>query len=175
MTKEQKAYIKNLVYAYYHDLQKKGFEFFPLECVKFSKATTYLGRCTIYNNFSAKIDISEMAIVESELMLKSTILHELCHAMLNSYKHGLTWQQNAAKVSKLYNIPIAEKVKKTAAHKQFIISQCKYEMKCPKCKHRWRFLRKNKIIKNLLGEEHTMEYTCGFCGNKNLIVKTLDK
>lgn len=174
MTKEQKIYITKLVYTYYYDLQKHGFEFFPLKSVKFSKATTYLGRCTIYSDFSAKIDISEMALVENDIMLRSTILHELCHAMLNSYKHGVIWHKNANMISKLYNIPITEKVKKTTEHKKFIANQCKYEMCCPNCGRKWRFLRKNKMIKNLLGEEHTMKYTCK-CGSENFIIKTLDK
>ena len=156
---------KNKVYAitrrYINELEDYGFNVRTLECIKFTHTYKTHGWClTNSDNNLFTLGISCYRLADGWQAVRTTILHELCHAIAShGAGHGKEWKEIADKVGKLYGIHIERRnphsIKVREAAKRYVA-------KCDTCGATWRYMRKTKFIKDVL-KNHASTWTCS-CG-----------
>lgn len=172
-TEKTKKLVKDLIISYRRELMDRGYFVLPIRHIRFSKAYSYYGLCeTGDNDKTVDISISHICLIAGMEEVKSTILHELIHAMPCTHGHDATWKQIAKEISKIYNIPITTGYGDKPSEKvlQAERKASKYIVKCISCNHKWFYQRKTRTVQGIM--KNPRFCTCPYCHKNEFKVLT---
>lgn len=123
-----------------------------------------LGQCIQKVDGTYEIEISGFFLTDDveDIIVRSTVMHEVLHTSPGCMNHGKTWTSNANYVNKKYGYKVSRcfDVTANAGVKNSYLKSSKYIYKCDKCGNKVGFNRKCKFTK------FTHRYSCGLCGGK---------
>ena len=155
--------VKNMVYSYREDMIARGIEVGKVMGVRFTNSLHDFGFCQKIRQGVYVITITDLAMHGD---IKSTIVHELIHAVNGCYNHGSKFQTIAKELSKAYNIELGTTAssKEMEMTNEYRLSKAKYVIKCTNqnCNCMIFRYRAVGVVKN------TDKYKCGECGS-NLV------
>lgn len=179
LTESQKNDAVILVYRFAQELRDLGYNVLPIRAVKFGKAVKTFGSCRRHyvGNHCADvtITINEVCWYAAEYSLKSTILHELIHAMSDTVHHDAAFKKYAAELSRRYNVPIAV----YAADDEWAAVRANegvhfpYRVVCCFCGKTYEYLRRAKIIRDIENGSGD-RWKCRQCGGNDFKVEHTD-
>ena len=161
MTKEQ---VEKMVHAYRHDMLTRGIKVGKISRVWFSKVSLHkFGSCRRLMNGYFVIEITDLGLHGD---VKSTIVHELIHAVDGCYNHGPKFQEIARLLSSAYNMELGTHAgaSEMELSREYRISKAKYVIKCKKCGQIITRQRATRLVKL------PMTYSCG-CGGELIRIK----
>ena len=168
LSDEQKNEATILFYRLADELRSLGYQVLPILGIKFSSATKCFGSCqrkkTGRQLVGAIITISEVCWHAKDYSLKSTVLHELIHAMADTHNHGALFQRYAKEISTRYHVPIATHAnnEEWEAVKNDGYVKFSYIIKCKKCGAVFEYLRRSKFVTAVM-EGKGNRWHCGKC------------
>ena len=175
LTETQKNDALILVYRFAQELRDLGYKVLPIRAVKFGSAIKIFGSCRRHyaNNrcTDVTIKINEVCWHAADYSLKSTILHELIHAMADTTHHDATFKKYAAELSARYNVPISTR----AAREEWAKVQTNkdvhfpYRVVCNFCGNTYEYLRRAKIVADIESGRGN-RWKCGRCGGNDFTV-----
>ena len=125
-----------------------------------TRAKSIWGRCS-YKGVTKKYTIEVISdLLESEVGLRNTIMHEVLHACKGGMTHKGEWKRYAQMVNEKYNMD----VKRTSTSEDKGLKEIevepkyKYVLQCQSCKHEYKRDRMSKFVKN------PEKGKCGYCG-----------
>ena len=153
--------VKNMVYSYREDMLARGIKVGKVMGVRFTNSLHDFGFCQKIRQGVYVITITDLAMHGD---IKSTVVHELIHAVNGCYNHGSKFQTIAKELSKAYNIELGTTAssKEMEMTNEYRLSKAKYVIKCTKCNCMIFRYRAVGVVKN------TDKYRCGECGG-NLV------
>ena len=145
-----------------------------------------------------KIEINKIYLKNgSENEIRSTLIHEVCHAIKGSKGHDKLWKQAVKKVKKNYSYggyeeyhlcehPYSKDRKAPDGlkiTKLRLESDNKYKLICNECKYEWNYKRKSSILNSIIKTKdddstekeiisRKSKCTCD-CGSHNFTIKVL--
>ena len=188
MTKEEM--LKEVTFEVHqlrYELIRKGFKVNPIREVKLStRCTKRFGLCNYHRDrygeiVEVTITISDICFHSTKNCLRDTILHELCHAMLNGQGHREGFHNNARKVARLYDdchIDTYTSHEETRIKNEYIKSigryrEYKYKVTCNNCGHSYYYKNETKLIRILKNGKQGRTYYCGRCKCREFILEVL--
>ena len=155
--------VKKMVYFYREDMLARGIKVGKVMGVRFTNSLHDFGFCQKIRQGVYVITITDLAMHGD---IKSTIVHELIHAVNGCYNHGSKFQTIAKELSKAYNIELGTTAsdKEMKMTEEYRLSKAKYVIKCTNqnCNCMIFRYRAVGVVKN------TDKYKCGYCGS-NLV------
>lgn len=126
---------------------------------------TTMGRCfhsyVPYTGITThRIEINKECFTNPDV-LRDTLAHEMCHAIVGTQGHGPVWKKWAGVVNRHLGTHITTKFSYSAYGLEPVRAKCrepKYTVVCPHCGGEWKRSRKCKLT------EHPERYLCGVCG-----------
>lgn len=140
-----------------------------------NQRTSSLGRCYLYDSWTARIEISEYALDDNGLPYIEPLVHECIHACLPMYEHhGSKFKQACVVCGEHFDLTLS-RLASPSVTKEFVANQPKgkYEVvwedgtaTCYKTKRAW-------VVKDLLMHDGSCVYklTTGETMRANLIVR----
>ena len=179
LTDDQKNDATILLYRYAQELRDLGYNVLPIRGVKFGNAVKIFGSCRRHYNgqtpSGVTIKINEVCWRAADYSLKSTILHELVHAIADTHHHDAAFKKYAAEISRRYGVPIATHA--DAAEWEAVKTNesvvFPYRVVCKYCGKTYEYLRRAKIIRDIergKGER----WKCPRCGSNVFAVEYAD-
>ena len=175
LTDEQKDEAVILVYRYAQELRDLGYKVLPIRKIKFGNGIKIFGSCKRHclgkTPNSVTIKLNEVCWRAADYSLKSTILHELIHAMSDTNHHDANFKKYAAELSARYNVPIAVHAddEEWEAVKTNDDVKFPYRVVCNYCGKTTEYLRRAKIIRDI-EEGRADRWKCRRCGEHDFAV-----
>ena len=176
LTQSQKNDAIILIYRYAQELRDLGYKVLPIRAVKFGSAVKIFGSCRRHyiNNrcCDVTIKINEVCWHAAAYSLKSTILHELIHAMEDTTNHDAVFKKYAAELSRRYNVPISVR----AAEEEWNAVKADeevcfpYSVVCSFCGNTSEYIRRAKIVRDIENGKGYL-YRCVRCGSHEFKVE----
>ena len=179
LTESQKNDATIMIYRYANELRDLGYKVLPIRAVKFGNAVKIFGSCKRHYVGGKPIDvtlkINEVCWHAANYSLKSTILHELIHAMTDTKHHDAIFKKYAAELSKRYDVPISVHAgeEEWAAVKKNDDIHFPYRVICNFCGNTYEYLRRAKIIGDI-EKGCGARWKCSRCGSHDFTVKKND-
>lgn len=156
------------------DIEAAGIKLGPItSCTVNTKIRKTLGRCTLHHNTNTfTIEISSRVLNDniSEKTTKSTVYHEILHAMKDGkgMSHTNAWDTAARKVSKMYGVNISRCAgdEEQRDLNNFSPVSYKYIIHCtnPECRCEWKRIKRSNIV------DHPEQYRC-HCGGELKVIE----
>ena len=175
ITDVQKNAAVIMVYDYAEELRRLGYKVLPIRRIKFSSAVKCFGRCRLHvknqKPVAATITIGEVCWHAKDYSLKSTVLHELIHAMADTENHGVLFQKYAAELSRYYHVPISTHAQseESEAVKADGYADFAYIVECKKCGARFEYLRRSKFVEDVAKGRGNL-WRCRKCRSNNFVL-----
>lgn len=141
---------KKMLEKVINDIEKLGYELYPITEIKEMTAVGTYGSCR-FNPVSktCKIKINNRLNYEDTM---NTIYHEVCHAIVGAEGHGRVWKKAAREVYKNYGYNI----QRTDSHKLYDKEGnelknediYKYKVVCSDCGNEYNYMKKTKAIRS---------------------------
>lgn len=173
-TQKEKNFVAEMVLKLRTEMIANGFSVRPIAEIKYSNAIHCFGRCKRMPYGDCIITIAHIAMDSGIDNLKNTIIHELCHAVLevDNRGHNYVWKQIAKRASKIFDtnitIYVSEEEQK-AQIKQAQLKKSKYTIKCKDCGQEYKYMRETRTVK-MIKRSKNHGCTCGRCKSSNLVV-----
>lgn len=178
-TQKEKNFVAEMVLELRAEMIANGFSVRPIAEIKYSNAIHCFGRCKRMPYGDCVITIAHIAIDSGIDNLKNTIIHELCHAVLevDNRGHNYVWKQIAKRASEVFSthitVRVSEEEQKTQV-KQALLRESQYTVKCNCCGIESHYLRAGKVVKTIArynkAKNNNHGYRCRKCGSNNLVV-----
>ena len=158
--------VKNMVYYYREDMLSRGIKVGKVMQVRFNKSPHDFGFCQKIRKGVYVITITDLALHGD---IKSTVVHELIHAVDGCYNHGSKFQTIAKELSKAYNIELGTTAssKEMEMTKEYRLSKAKYVIKCTNSNCNCMIFR-YRAVGVVVNPD---KYKCGECGSNLLRIR----
>lgn len=173
-TQKEKNFVAEMVLELRTEMIANGFSVRPIAEIKYSNAIHCFGRCKRMPYGDCVITIAHIAMDSGIDNLKNTIIHELCHAVLevDNRGHNYVWKQIAKRASEVFNTHITVYVAEKEQKEQIAIQnnkKAKFTIKCKDCGQEYKYMRETRTVK-MIKRFKNHGCTCGRCKSSNLVV-----
>ena len=155
--------VKKMVYSYREDMLSRGIKVGKIMGVRFTNSLHVFGLCQKIRQGVYVITITDLALHGD---IKSTVVHELIHAVDGCYNHDSKFQTIAKELSKAYNIELGTTAssKEMEMTREYRLSKAKYVIKCTNTNCNCLIFR-DRAVGVVVNPD---KYRCGDCGS-NLV------
>lgn len=126
-----------------------------------NQRTRSLGRCYVYDSWTARIEISEYALDNEGMPFMETLVHECIHACLPMYEHhGSKFKQACVVCGEHFGLTLS-RLASPSVTKEFVANQPKgkYEVVWEDGEHSYYKTKRAWIVKDLLAHGCSCDYT----------------
>lgn len=138
--------------------------------VRFIKGSSSYGKCRMIEDNTYQILLNEdFCKIAPEIEIRAVLMHEILHTLDGSSGHDEVWKNGIKRVLSVYSYDGYEdyhlcpspysRTRREYKH-TLIPKNEKYFVSCPKCKRKWGYQRKAKVVK------HPEWYRCVKCNCK---------